>query len=637
MLAFVPTAEQEAILRHDRTRHARVLAGPGTGKSATLVALIEQYLSGELRPKLRLLTFTRAATAELAMKVSTHPHAAVERPSTIHSFAISVLLQNPGTGEFPHPLRITDDWEEANILRSSLAKLCRVDKRRLSTLIREMAANWESLSQTTDPDITAEERSRFLGSWHEHRLIYGYTLLAELPRALLTALANHQDLEGVSYDLLVVDEYQDLNACDLEVLRLLTTRGCTLIGAGDDDQSIYSFRKADPAGIRNFLTTYMDAVDYNLSVTLRCGSRIIEWANHVISGDPSRPPGRQHLTSKPGSPPGETALLGFAGQTAEAKGIAAIVQNLVNTEHVPPSEILILLRGDHNASFSRPIREEIEKVGISVTNPDAVKELLAIKNNRKLLELMHLLVNREDSIAWASLLMLEHGIGDTFLQYIYERARSESSSFGKALLKAHTDGFPSASRAIASRAQAVIDTILRWLDGQTLSTTSLSGWGQWIVDSADGGVAPIPSPELRKLLLSLDRLVETDQGFDRFLGQITPLGKDLAASNSEGVRIMTMAGSKGLTVRATIIAGAEEGVIPHPNADNREEHRLLFVAMTRAKEYLYVTWARRRRGPTARAGMGRVSQRRNPSLFLNGGPVNSQDGDNFLSTRWPTK
>jgi superfamily I DNA/RNA helicase len=57
-------------------------------------------------------------------------------------------------------------------------------------------------------------------------------------------LANHPDLEGVNFDLLVVDEYQDLNACDLEVIRLLADRGCSIIAAGDDDQSIYSFRKA---------------------------------------------------------------------------------------------------------------------------------------------------------------------------------------------------------------------------------------------------------------------------------------------------------------------------------------------------------------------------------------------------------
>jgi superfamily I DNA/RNA helicase len=111
-MPYDPTAEQTAILAHDHRHHARVLAGPGTGKSATLVALVDHLLTGNPAPRIKLLTFTRAATAELAKKVSDHPAAAAERPSTIHSFSISVLLRNPGTGEFPQPLRIADKFRK---------------------------------------------------------------------------------------------------------------------------------------------------------------------------------------------------------------------------------------------------------------------------------------------------------------------------------------------------------------------------------------------------------------------------------------------------------------------------------------------------------------------------------------------
>jgi superfamily I DNA/RNA helicase len=106
---YEPTPEQEAVLSHPITRHARLLAGPGTGKSATVVALITRLLVGEPEPRIRLLTFTRAATAELAHKVEEHPQTVVDRPSTIHSFAISTLLGNPGCADFPEPLRIADD------------------------------------------------------------------------------------------------------------------------------------------------------------------------------------------------------------------------------------------------------------------------------------------------------------------------------------------------------------------------------------------------------------------------------------------------------------------------------------------------------------------------------------------------
>jgi DNA helicase-2/ATP-dependent DNA helicase PcrA len=135
MAAFVPTPEQAAILGHAANRHARVLAGPGTGKSATLVALVTQLLAGNPAPRMKLLTFTRAATGELAKKVSEHPAAAAERPSTIHSFAISILLRNPGVGNFPEPLRIADNWEDQNIVRRSLARRAGVQVRRLDVYV----------------------------------------------------------------------------------------------------------------------------------------------------------------------------------------------------------------------------------------------------------------------------------------------------------------------------------------------------------------------------------------------------------------------------------------------------------------------------------------------------------------------
>lgn len=216
MADFDPTPEQQEILDHDPGRHARLLAGPGTGKSATLVAYVDQLLGQEPRPRLRLLTFTRAATGELAKKVSEHPAAAALRPSTIHSFAISVLLQNLGAGGILQPLRIADDWEAGTLVRPKLARLVGVTVPRLKVLISEMAAGWESLEPEEDPRIDAVTRARFHGAWDEHRRVFGYTLLPELPYALRRALLEHPDLTGVEYDLLIVDEYQDLNACDLK-------------------------------------------------------------------------------------------------------------------------------------------------------------------------------------------------------------------------------------------------------------------------------------------------------------------------------------------------------------------------------------------------------------------------------------
>src|ERR1700719_2874292 len=186
---FVPTAEQDAILQYAGTRHARILAGPGTGKSATVVALVERLLAAHPAPRIKLLTFTRAATGELAKKVADHPTAATERPSTIHSFAISLLLRNPGAGGFPQPLRIADKSEQNKLLHPTLAKRLNVTKRFLERdLLPEMSSGWESLAPVRFPQVNEQMRARFIGTWQEHRRVYGYTLLAELPYALMEAL-----------------------------------------------------------------------------------------------------------------------------------------------------------------------------------------------------------------------------------------------------------------------------------------------------------------------------------------------------------------------------------------------------------------------------------------------------------------
>lgn len=174
--------------------------------------------------------------------------------------------------------------------------------------------------------------------------------------------------------------------------------------------------------------------------------------------------------------------------------------------------------------------------------------------------------------------------------------------------------------------------ILPWLEVSKIpDARPEDGWGRWIIDLANSeGALPSPSAELSDLLLKLDELAGEEQTLGRYLGQVEPLGKDFAQAHSEGVRIMTMGGSKGLTVRATIIAGVEDGLMPRPGSDLSEERRILYVAMTRAKEYLYCTWAGRRRGPTARAGDPSMNRRRY-SHFLEGGPVPSQDGESFIS------
>jgi superfamily I DNA/RNA helicase len=140
------------------------------------------------------------------------------------------------------------------------------------------------------------------------------------------------------------------------------------------------------------------------------------------------------------------------------------------------------------------------------------------------------------------------------------------------------------------------------------------GWANWISDAFPAQAES--TSEFRELLRNVDERIEETDNLGSYLGQVGPLARDLALARSDGVRIMTLAGSKGLTVDAAILCGLESGLVPMDGADLAEERRLLYVGITRAKRFLFGTWARLRRGPTARAGRGHANERRRLSIFF---------------------
>jgi DNA helicase-2/ATP-dependent DNA helicase PcrA len=624
-----PTAEQDAVINHPGDRHGRVLAGPGTGKSATVIRLLLRLRADGVRG--RLLTFTRAAMNELKEKVSEHPED-LPTPSTVHSFAIATLLSNPGTSGLPEPIRIADDWEWKFLIREHLKDMIECSVRLIDRAKQEMASNWESLEQVDDPDLPAEVRNQFSGVWFEHRTIFGYSLLAELPFRLLRALQDHDDIDIGDWSIAVVDEYQDLNQCDLSMLRELTQRDRKLLASGDDDQSIYSFRRAHPVGIRRFVhDDYPGAADYTLSISQRCGTAILAWARFVIEGLPGRPARRQ-LTPAAHCCEGEARYLQFPNWTQEAAGAARLAAWLIDVRHVPPEDIAIMFRTNRSNLWSDPIASELGSRAVPWVDSSEVSQMVSEDANRRLLALARLVVDRSDSLAWWTLLHLTPGVGDATRDKIYGSARDSQSRFGGQLLEDYATGFVDYG-PVANRLVALVRPILELIEQVDIEHVDRGDhrWGTWLAEQAD--IFGECDERFAQLLKDVDEVVDPREGLRRFIGQIQPVGNDLRSGRVAGaVRLMSMASSKGLTVRAAIVVGVEEGIVPleGDGRDPAEERRLLYVAMTRATEYLYLTWSSRRNGPTARTGAPRVGRARNRSPLLTLGPVGSENGRNYL-------
>ena len=630
-------AQQQAFVDHDPTESARVIAGPGTGKSYAAVQFLERLAKEHPELRVRMLTFTRAATAEFAAKMDDADLTGlgIVRPATVHSFALSTLLRL-GHGALPTPLRIPDSWEVKNLIRHHLSVRLKTQGHRKATpkvvkkLEEEMAAGWQSLDPEvplfveTNPALGAA----YVGLWREHRRIFGYSLLAELPFAAGRILEDH-GTASVELDLLLVDEFQDLNEADIKMIRLIHEGGVAVIALGDDDQSIYGYRLAAPEGIRRFLTDFDTDHDYPLSESRRCGRRILDAAQTLIDAQPGRV-AKSPLVAAPGAPEGSYAYLRFRNEREELAGVAQIIASRVRAG-VDPSQILILTRSvaDRWASRLRPFLEEL---GISAAWTGWVEIALGEDEIRRWLALAHLKLNGEDSLAWWTLLHLTEGIGDKIIDYVYDNATGDET-FGQALVRLKEENLPDRPRGWR-RVETTMDEATAAINAMDLDGEDLDdrGWGGWLLDRMN----PIRvSEDARRLLEMVGAAVTIDDGLEGLLGQLETMGKDLAASEGLGVRVMTMTGSKGLTVNTTIVMGVEQGIVPRDDADEAEERRLLYVAMTRATDMCVLTYAQRRSGPSARIGTANVAGTRNRSPLLDslpGGVCDAQIGSAWVTS-----
>lgn len=634
------TGEQLALLAHPIDRHGCVLAGPGTGKSTTVLTLATRLLDANGPTSIRVTTFTRAAAAELALRAVEEGHEL--EPGTVHSFALALLMGNPTVSDLPRPLRIPDSWEGKELVQSDIARRLRgrgfIGTRRstVERLEREMAARWESLDPELEllSEVSPELRNAYLGVWAEHRTVFGYSLFAEMPLKAAEALEDHPDLELHGLQLLIVDEYQDLNRCEIYMLQALTRFGVHVLGVGDDDQSIYSFRMADPAGIRQFGDDFERSLNYSLSVSQRCGVNVLTPARVLIETAQVRAP-KPPLTPRERNLAGEFEYLSFRNQDHERDGVARLVAHLIGRRGLRPSEIVIMLRADHNGVWSGPLRQTLNKRGIPAVDVEQALAPLAEVTTRSALAIARLAVHREDSLAWWSLLRTTWGISEEFESAVTDESIARRERFAQRLARVAMDPPVGAPENSVKRAIALIQNVNAFLDGVDVEgvVASAQGWAPWLLETAKSFGIEV-SQEFVDLALNVGQVTPQEHGLAHFLNQLEPVTKDLALQ-VEGAAIMSMSRSKGLTRRAAITMGVENGVIPSPRSpDVEEERRLLYVAMTRAKEFCYLTMATRRTGPTAFTGSGGAPQRasRGRSPFFSATPIGPRDGESFLAT-----
>lgn len=633
--------EQKIAASHIGT-HARLLAGPGTGKTLALTRRVAYLIiEKEIPPdQILAITFTRAAAFELRSRIyEILKDQKIEMPTicTLHSFALRQLLRNKNLIEsLPQPIRIADDWEMRNIICEDLKTILNCNLDTIKKRFNQLSADWETLTADEKDWSKKFVDPSFISAWEHHRKIFGYTLLSELVYQLKKSLEQIDDfiLES-DYSHLLIDEYQDLNHCDLAVIYTLRDKSIEIFVAGDDDQSIYGFRFAHPEGIRRFDKDFIPSKSFTLKTCIRCDQKIITLASFIAGLDEYRIP--KELEHRSDAEEGEVQILKFKNQYNEAKGVALICKYLLSRENYNPNDILILMRSDSHKAFSSVVKNALEVLQI----PAAVQVKftpLEKKEGRKLLCLLHLFESNYDNLALKTLMMIgSYKIGPKRFLHIYDLARNRGEIFADTAHRVmeNPDLIPKLGIRI-SKAMKEIQGVLNKYEDDFRSLEVSSDKEEFLNVLKKLADDIVQNREKRiEILNYLVRIIEISNSTNHkeLLRTISSSLEDKEQElDSNSVNIMTMHRAKGLTKKAVIIIAAEDEYIPgiQSGEDIEDERRLLYVSLSRSKHFLIMTCCARRKGQQRHQGRTGGQLKRTLTRFLRNAPITPIDGEIYI-------
>jgi DNA helicase II / ATP-dependent DNA helicase PcrA len=561
----------------------RVIAGPGSGKTFTLMRRIARLLENGVDPKkILLVTFTRTAAHDLKKELLKLGVPEVEKikAGTLHSFCYRMLLHESVlqiTGRHPRPLfKFELDFVIADLQRTT-----GLGKRDISKKIKAFEAAW-ALLQSDNPGWPENEEDKiFQARLIQYLRFHKSMLIGEvIPEALKYLKYNPQADERSEFAHVFVDEFQDLNKAEQELINLLAENGSCMI-IGDEDQSIYEiFRNSHPEGIRNFHLTHENTTDYPLSVCRRCPIDIVKAADTFIQNNLNRE--KRNLVPRKENPKGIIHSIQFPSFSDERDGIVEFICRRIK-EGISPGDILLMCP---RRDIGYAIKEKLIERGIE-THSFFTEEMFESVNAQKAMTILNLLSNNNDRVA------LRCWLG------------FDSTTF-------NVSGYNYLLESSISNKKEPIDILQDLVDGKitlNFSQHSIEKYKE---------IKQILE-ELRKCKVSeiIEKLFpESESWAYPFLEMLGVLNdednevKDIqttilnSALNPEMpidvdyVRIMSIHKSKGLTSEISIICGVIEGLIPRVdhelNGDDatrqiEEQRRLFFVGITRPKQELVIS------------------------------------------------
>ena len=414
-------------------------------------------------------------------------------------------------------------------------------------------------------------------------------------------LRENDDLRGkldAQFRYVLVDEYQDTNLAQYTIARSISVQQPNLAVTGDPDQSIYSWRGADIRNILEFERDYPSVSVIRLEENFRSCEPILRVADQLISNNQERRE-KTLIPIRQGGVP--VRLMGYESEKEEGQDIASQIAHRIHAG-ASPSDFAVFYR---NNRLSRAVEHAFSSLGIPYQMVRGT-EFYQRKEVKDVIAYLQLLYNpRHDGAFLRAINSPPRGIGKKTLERLTEYARSERLPMLEAARLVGTIGSINGRYAVQVAAfVSLIDGLAAYVHDslETLVTEVLirtdyvNFWKR--MESEEGNER---AGNLEELIGAARDFDETNLGEDclELFLQETSLVADIDAwdEESERVTMMTLHASKGLEFPNVYIVGVEDGILPNKIDDNpnlEEERRLLFVGITRAKNELQLSWARRR-------------------------------------------
>lgn len=599
MLEDLNDKQKEAVLYNDGP--LLIIAGAGAGKTKTLTTKIAYLIEHEhVSPySILAITFTNKAAKEMKDRLFLTVGNDVKKltVSTFHSFGLKLLRENYERLGYDKNFVIMDSDDSLTVVKKIIKDMGydpkiynpKAIRNKISSCKNEMIspAMYERFAVSDYEKVIKEVYEKYQDKLKRNNSVDFDDLLLlpiELFKKNEDLLEKYQDL----YRYILIDEYQDTNEAQYILTKLLSERYRNITCVGDDSQSIYSFRGANYKNILNFEKDYKDAKIILLEQNYRSTSNILDAANAVIKNNKQRKDKKLWTARGIGE---KIKYYRAYNEKDEANYVIKKINELIN-QGVEYKDIAVLYRTN---AQSRVMEEEMLKENLPYRVVGSFY-FYSRKEIKDLIAYLRLIHNYKDNVSLLRVINTpKRGIGLKTIENLTKKADDESISIYEAI----SSGKELEFKNLIERLREVKENLtLTELIDKVLDAT---GMKQEL--ESEGSLEAEVRLENLEEFKSITKAFEEQEGsvsLEEFLLEIS-LVSDVEEYKDDPNRIslMTVHSVKGLEFNHVFLIGLEEGIFPHMNSlmessDVEEERRLMYVAITRAKDDLHLINARRR-------------------------------------------